>query len=74
MGNKYINWIKDNYWIIVGILLSGNIIYVYFSDKYYLYNSQNVRYTIAKYEDTSFLVGKNSKIQYDFSWFIRHFA
>ena len=19
MGNKYINWIKDNYWIIVGI-------------------------------------------------------
>ena len=68
MGNKYINWIKDNYWIIVGILLSGNIIYVYFSDKYYLYNSQNVRYTIAKYEDTSFLVGKNSKIQYDFSY------
>ena len=68
MGNKYINLINDNYWIIVGILLSGNIIYVYFSDKYYLYNSQNVRYTIAKYEDTSFLVGKNSKIQYDFSY------
>ena len=68
MGNNYINWIKDNYCIIVVILLSGNIIYFYFSDKYYLYNSQNVRYTIAKYEDTSFLVGKNSKIQYDFSY------
>ena len=36
MGNKYINWIKDNCWIIAGILLAGNIIYVYFSDKYYL--------------------------------------
>ena len=30
---KFINWIKDNCWIIVGILLAGNIIYVYFSDK-----------------------------------------
>ena len=65
---KFINWIKDNCWIIVGILLAGNIIYVYFSDKYYFYNSQNVRYTIGKYKDTCFLAGKNPKIQYDFSY------
>ena len=65
---KFINWIKDNCWIIVGILLAVNIIYVYFSDKYYFYNSQNVRYTIGKYKDTCFLVGKNPKIQYDFSY------
>ena len=25
-------------------------------------------YTIAKYKDTNFLVGKNPKIQYDFSY------
>ena len=64
MERKFIHWIKDNCWIIAGILLAGNIIYVYFSDKYYFYNSQNVRYTIAKYKDTNFLVGKNPKIQY----------
>ena len=68
MERKFIHWIKDNCWIIAGILLAGNIIYVYFSDKYYFYNSQNVRYTIAKYKDTNFLVGKNPKIQYDFSY------
>ena len=35
MVNKYINWIKDNCWIIVGILLAVNMTYIYFSDKYY---------------------------------------
>lgn len=68
MTGKFIHWIKKNGWKIVGILLAMNIIYVYFSDKYYFYNSENVRYTIAKYKDTSFLVGKSPKTQYDFSY------
>ena len=66
MGNKYINWIKDNCWIIAGILLAGNIIYVYFLINITFIILKNVRYTIAKYKDTNFLVGKNPKIQYDF--------
>lgn len=68
MTGKFIHWIKKNGWKIVGILLAMNIIYVYFSDKYYFYNSENVRYTIAKYKNTSFLVGKSPKTQYDFSY------
>ena len=42
MTGKFIHWIKKNGWKIVGILLAMNIIYVYFSDKYYFYNSENV--------------------------------
>ena len=54
--------------IIVGILLGGYIFYIYFSDKYYFYNSENVRYTIAKYKDTDFRIGRSPKTQYDFSY------
>jgi hypothetical protein len=68
MERKFIHWIKENGWIIVGIFLTVNITYIYFTDKYYYYNTENVRYTIAKYKDTNFLVGKNPKIQYDFSY------
>lgn len=68
MGNKYINWIKENGMIIVGILLGGYIIYIYFSDKYYFYNSENVRYTIAKYKDTDFRIGRSPKTIYGFSY------
>ena len=68
MERKFIHWIKENGWIIVGIFLTVNITYIYFTDKYYYYNTENVRYTIAEYKDTNFLVGKNPKIQYDFSY------
>lgn len=66
MTDKFIHWIKENGMIIVGILLGGYIIYIYFSDKYYFYNSENVRYTIAKYKDTDFRIGRSPKTQYDF--------
>lgn len=55
MVSKLIHWIKENGWIIVGIFLTVNIIYIYFTDKYYYYNAENVRYTIAKYKQTGFI-------------------
>lgn len=68
MVNKYINWIKDNCWIIVGILLAVNMTYIYFSDKYYFYSSENVRYTIAKYKGSKYFIGKTSTMRYSFSY------
>ena len=37
---KFMHWIKENGWIIVGIFLTVNIIYIYFTDKYYYYNAK----------------------------------
>ena len=68
MVNKYINWIKNNCWIIVGILLAVNMTYIYFSDKYYFYSSENVRYTIAKYKGSKYFIGKTSTMRYSFSY------
>ena len=62
---KFMHWIKENGWIIVGIFLTVNIIYIYFTDKYYYYNVENVRYTIAKYKHTSFI---RNRIVYGFSY------
>lgn len=59
------HWIKENGWIIVGIFLTVNIIYIYFTDKYYYYNVENVRYTIAKYKHTGFI---RNRIVYGFSY------
>lgn len=68
MRNKYMNWIKENGMIIVGILLAINIVYFYLSNKYYFYNSKNVRYTIAKYKHTDFLIRSSPKTVYNFSY------
>lgn len=62
---KFMHWIKENGWIIVGIFLTVNIIYIYFTDKYYYYNVENVRYTIAKYKHTGFI---RNRIVYGFSY------
>ena len=61
MERKFIHWIKENGWIIVGIFLTVNITYIYFTDKYYYYNTENVRYTIAQYKDTDFRIGRSPK-------------
>ena len=68
MERKFIHWIKENGWIIVGIFLTVNITYIYFTDKYYYYNTENVRYTIAQYKDTDFRIGRSPKTIYGFSY------
>ena len=69
MGNKYINWIKDNCWIIAGILLAGNIIYVYFLINITFIILKMYVILLPSIKIPIFLVGKKyPKIQYDFSY------
>jgi hypothetical protein len=43
---------------------------VFLSDKYYYFNDENVRYTVGKYKDKIYFVGRSSEMTYRFTYLV----